>query len=65
MSYVDISLPLHPDIPRWPGTSGFGLEWFKRIEDGDGCNNSRLCSDVHVGTHVDAPLHFIAEVRGG
>ena len=59
MSYVDISVGLHPDIPRWPGTPGFSLEWFKRIEDGDGCSNSRLCSDVHVGTHVDAPLHFI------
>ncbi|MBE9507205.1 MAG: cyclase family protein [Chloroflexi bacterium] len=58
-NYIDISVALHPDIPRWPGTPGFRLEWFKRLEAGDGCNNSRLDIDVHVGTHVDAPLHFV------
>ncbi len=59
MNCIDISVALHPGIPRWPGTPEFCLEWFKRIEAGDGCNNSRLDSDMHVGTHIDAPLHFV------
>jgi kynurenine formamidase len=25
MSYIDISVDLHADIPRWPGTPGFQL----------------------------------------
>ena len=57
--YIDISVALHPDTPKWPGTPGFRLEWLKRLENGDECNNSRLDSDVHVGTHIDAPLHFV------
>lgn len=61
MSLIDISVGLESDITTWPGTPGFSLEWFKRIENGDGCNNSRLDSDTHVGTHVDAPLHFVQE----
>ncbi len=61
MSFIDISVGLGPDFPRWPGSPGFSLEWFKRLENGDGCNNSRLHSDVHIGTHVDAPLHFIRD----
>ena len=61
VSFIDISVGMHPDFPRWPGTPGFSLEWFKRLEAGDSCNNSRLDSDVHVGTHVEAPLHYIQE----
>lgn len=29
------------------------------IEAGDPANASLLTTDVHVGTHIDAPLHFI------
>jgi arylformamidase len=63
VSLIDISVGLQPDIPTWPGTPGFSLNWSKRLEAGDGCNNSRLDSDTHVGTHVDAPLHFIREAK--
>ena len=59
MSYIDISLGLHTKLPHFPNTPGFTLEWFKRIERGHDCNNSRIESDVHFGTHIDAPLHFI------
>jgi arylformamidase len=59
MSYIDISLGLHTKLPHFPNTPGFTLEWFKRIEKGHDCNNSRIESDVHFGTHIDAPLHFI------
>jgi arylformamidase len=30
------------------------------MERGDRLNLSRLISSVHIGTHVDAPLHFVA-----
>lgn len=59
MSLIDISLPVSSDIPTWPGTPGYRLEWFMRLEEGDNCNNARIDSDIHVGTHVDAPLHFV------
>ena len=59
MKLIDISVPLHTDLPRWPGTKPFTLNWDKRIEKGDECNNSSLSFDTHFGTHIDAPLHFV------
>lgn len=61
VNLIDISVTLERNMPTWPGTPGFSLECYKRIEAGDGHNNSRLHTDTHVGTHVDAPLHFIKE----
>lgn len=58
---IDISVPLQPQMPIWPGTVGFKLQRTKRLEAGDVANVSRLDTDVHVGTHVDAPWHFLAE----
>jgi arylformamidase len=55
----DISLPVSPEMPVWPGDSQIALEVFRAIAKGDISNDSRLSCSVHSGTHVDAPLHFI------
>jgi len=60
---VDISLPLTADMTAWPGSSGFALTWVDQIESGHECNNSRIACDTHIGTHVDAPLHFVNKGR--
>jgi arylformamidase len=31
------------------------------LDNGDPLNNSRIIADVHTGTHIDAPLHYIKE----
>ena len=59
MKIVDISLPLTTDISAWPGSTGFELTWVDRMETGHECNNSRIACDTHIGTHVDAPFHFV------
>lgn len=43
----------------WPGDPAVVLERYQAIRDGDAANVSRLSCGVHVGTHVDAPLHFV------
>jgi len=58
---IDISLPMHPKMPKWPGSEGIKIHRIKRLEGGDKVNNSKLECDVHSGTHVDAPLHFIED----
>jgi arylformamidase len=58
---IDISLPLHFKMPKWPGSEGIKIHRSKRLEVGDKVNNSKLECDVHIGTHVDAPLHFIED----
>lgn len=58
---IDISLPLGPELPAWPGSSGFHLERTGCLEAGDPANVSRLECEVHFGTHIDAPRHFFHE----
>lgn len=59
MNFIDISLPISPGLPVWPGDPGVELERIRAIADGCASNDSRLGCSVHTGTHVDAPLHFL------
>jgi len=52
--WIDISRPLHPLIPVWPGDRPFELE--QRRETGFVL--SSFATTCHVGTHLDAPMHF-------
>ncbi len=56
---LDITVPITPGMPVWPGDPPVQLERFSAIANGDAANISRLACCVHTGTHVDAPLHFI------
>lgn len=56
---IDISLAVTNDMPVWPGSVGINLDRAKSIENGDSANVSTLECDVHTGTHVDAPCHFL------
>ena len=56
---IDISIPLDSDMPVWPGSEGFQLSQTMSMETGDEANVSLLRSDVHVGTHIDAPWHML------
>lgn len=58
----DISVPVGPGLPVWPGDPQIVLERYVAISRGDLANVSRLACSVHSGTHVDAPVHF---VQGG
>ncbi len=57
---IDISVPLHSGIPVWPGSPGFRLFQTMRMDAGEIANISQLETDVHIGTHVDAPWHFVS-----
>lgn len=55
----DISVGVSPEIPVWPGDPPVVLERLKSIENGDEANISHFQASVHVGTHIDAPIHFV------
>jgi arylformamidase len=57
----DITLPVVPDLCVWPGDPRVEIAPDARIEEGDGCNTSRLAFGSHTGTHVDAPWHFFQD----
>ncbi len=56
---IDVSLPVSPDLPVWPGDPAISIEPAKRIARGDAANVSLLALGNHTGTHVDPPSHFI------
>ena len=59
MSWIDVSLELSPALPVWPGEPEIDLVRVQSIADGAEANVSHLASGVHIGTHIDAPLHFL------
>jgi arylformamidase len=61
LSWIDISLPLDPHLATWPGSPGVHTTSLMSIARGDVANVTQLTMDVHSGTHVDAPYHFVAD----
>lgn len=58
-NWIDISLTIETGRIVWPGDPGVEVSKLLQIDKGDICNTRLLTCPVHVGTHVDAPLHFI------
>lgn len=56
----DLTHALFPDFPAFDQGPQFALEPQKRIA-ADGYNLNIIRVNEHVGTHVDAPLHFSAD----
>jgi len=61
MTIYDISLTISPSLPTWPGDPGLELVQFEGMDAGAHVNVTRISSSVHIGTHVDAPYHFIKD----
>jgi arylformamidase len=55
----DVSVPVRPGMPVYPGDPEVELERVESLADGAIANVSRLAFGVHTGSHVDAPLHFL------
>jgi arylformamidase len=58
--WIDISVPLRSGMVHWPGDPGVEITRVHDMERGDANNVSLLSMGAHTGTHMDAPLHFIA-----
>jgi len=58
---IDISVPLHAGLPLWPGSRPVHISRVMDLSRGDEANVSELEIDMHSGTHMDAPLHFITD----
>ena len=55
---IDISRPLFPGSPHWPGDTPTAFRLNARIADGASCNVGELSLSVHNGSHADAPFHY-------
>jgi kynurenine formamidase len=56
---IDLTHVLTPDFPSYNGTEDFRIDVMKSFEK-DGVNVKRWTVREHIGTHIDAPLHFSA-----
>ena len=56
---VWLSHILTRDTPAYGGGKGLLIEKEKQISCGDSCNTAKLSFSNHIGSHVDAPCHFI------
>jgi arylformamidase len=57
----DVSLLIGPELLTWPGDPRVEVRPSSRISKGDPANVSELRIGTHTGTHVDPPVHFVAD----
>lgn len=63
-AWIDISVPLRSGMVHWPGDREVRIERTLSMERGDSLNLSSVSMSLHTGTHMDAPLHFLAGAAG-
>jgi arylformamidase len=54
----DISPPVQPGAPVFPGDTPYTQQWAATIAAGCPVNVSTITLSPHVGAHADAPLHY-------
>lgn len=54
----DISQPLRPSLPVWPGDTAFSTRPRWVISADSPVNVASFETSTHAGTHADAPLHY-------
>ena len=59
----DISPPITPSLPVWPGDTPVTREVLLDMAQGDHLTLSTLRSTVHLGAHADGPSHYGADAR--
>jgi arylformamidase len=60
--WIDITFPLSDKLPAWPGSIGIRVTQVMQMPH-DPNNLTAVALDCHLGTHLDAPLHFVENGR--
>jgi arylformamidase len=55
MTFIDVTRPLSPDLPVYPGDTRFAFTQ----EDRGQYRISDIHMSTHTGTHIDAPSHYL------
>ena len=62
---IDLTVPLGPDTPLYPGDPPPEATLLSDIGSGDPVTASKLSLGAHIGTHVDLPAHADRIHRAG
>ena len=60
MKYIDLSHEFTGTMPTYPGDPEVELKQIATFDE-DAYNDHQLSTPLHVGTHMDAPLHMIKD----
>lgn len=63
-TWIDVSVPVRSGMVHWPDNPPIEVDRIMDMAKGDPATVSRLSLGVHTGTHVDAPVHFLAGGAG-
>ncbi len=63
-TFIDISIPISPGMITWPGDPPVDISRMRDQGQGDDATVSRLSMGAHTGTHMDSPVHFLADGAG-
>lgn len=61
MKIIDISVTVSDSTPLWPRTPRLKLNAHASMRHGDEANDTNIQINLHTGTHLDAPLHFVKQ----
>jgi arylformamidase len=56
--WIDISLPVRNSMLCWPDDPPTIIKRYRDAENGDPVTMNQISMISHIGTHIDAPLHF-------
>lgn len=59
MALTDLTLPIHSGMKSFPGEPGGYFLPFAVLDDGSDFAAQQLVLYSHLGTHMDAPAHFL------
>jgi len=59
--YIDLSHPISPNMPCYPGDQQVSLRQLSFYEQ-EGHNNFLLATGMHSGTHLDGPMHLTSSL---
>jgi arylformamidase len=58
---IDVSVPVGPGMLTYPSDPVVSIERVSEMSSGASSNVSLVSMSTHTGTHVDPPIHFVAE----
>lgn len=63
-AWIDISVPVYQGMVHWPGDPEFQVDRVQSLDRGEACNLTHFSTSAHIGTHMDAPAHFLKDGVG-
>jgi arylformamidase len=64
LSWQDVTATLNEDLAVWPDDPPLRLRRVSSMDEGEEANLTVIESTLHLGTHIDAPMHYVKDGAG-